>query len=218
MVRGVCFVFTVAVVLGTATSMAAPTGADTVKQQVNIPGGRVKVSMTSMESPAAPSGPRTMPKVGVSPSSLIATSLARALDNTGKATVLSPARFTATSVEQAGGFDTLTRSEFADSLANACTRLKLDYALYAGSPQMSSGMSTSVFLMGFGRMKQTQAFEMRLYDCRSKQPVWTQSVAVEDSSGLWTNMIAGKMSMGGSQSVDAATQIIATKLAADMGW
>ena len=45
-----------------------------------------------------------------------------------------------------------------------------------------------------------------------------QSVAVEDSSGLWSNVLAGKMSAGGSQSQDAAAQMIVNKLVADLGF
>jgi hypothetical protein len=73
-------------------------------------------------------------------------------------------------------------------------------------------------IFGFGRTKQTNSFEMRLYDCRSHQPVWDVTVDVEDSAGIWTNMMMGKVAAGGSQSQDAAAQMISNKLIADMGF
>ncbi len=181
-----------------------------------MPGGLVKVFILPLAVTSTPIGPKNAPRIGVANSGLIATPLARKLDETGNVQVISPAKYSAG--DAAGSFDTLTRSEFIQSLAAGCRQSRVDYALYTGAPQTSAGISPTAFLFGFGRTKQTNSFEMRLYDCRSHQPVWDVTVNVEDSSGLWTNMMMGKVSAGGSQSQDAAAQMISNKLVADMAF
>ena len=198
-------------------ALAIPTGAfaQATSQEVKVPGGMIKVSITPLPATGTPKGPKMSPRIGVSASSPLSTPLARKLDDAGKVQVVSPAKFSAGAA--AGSFDTVTRSEFVEALVAGCRQSKVDYALYEGQPELTTGVSTTALIFGFGRSNQTNTFEMRLYDCRTREPVWDATVAVEASAGIWTNMFSGKVSGGGGQSQDAAAEIIATKLIADMG-
>jgi hypothetical protein len=194
-----------------STALAQPTS-----QEVKVPGGVIKVSITPLAATSAPKGSKTAPHVGVSLTGVMPTPIARKLDDIGSVQVVSPAKF---SVGAAGGsFDTVTRSEFADALSAGCRQSRADYALYSGQPEITGGMSTTAYIFGFGRIKNAKTFEMRLYDCRTREIDWDAKVEIEASAGIWTNAFAGKISGGGAESEDAAAQIIAVKLLTDMGW
>jgi hypothetical protein len=206
---GLIAIFCLGAVASTAT--AQPTS-----QEVKVPGGVIKVSITPVSTPIPARGSRNAPRIGVSMTGIMPTPIARKLDDTAKVQVVSPAKFSAGSAS--GGFDTVTRSEFAESLSAGCRQSRTDYALYSGQPEVTAGMSTTAYIFGFGRIKNSKSFEMRLYDCRTREIVWDAKVEIEASSGIWTNAFAGKVSGGGAESEDAAAQIITAKLLDDMGW
>jgi hypothetical protein len=194
-------------------ALASAVVAQPTTKELKVPGGIIKVSIT-LASPAALGGPKRSPRIGVAGASILGAPLARKLDETGSVQVVSPSKFSM----DIASFDTVTKAEFAETLASACRRAKVDYALYMAQPQMTTGASPTTYLFGFGRIHQTNTFKIRLYDCQSGQPSWDASVAVDGSSGIWTNMFMGKTAAGGGESQDAAAQMIAAKIVADMGF
>lgn len=197
-----------------AVAIASMAQAQTKSEDVKVPGGSIKVSITPIGVASAAKGPKNSPRMGVSESGILPTPLARKLDETAKVQVISPAKFS--SGDAKGSFDTLTRSEFADALTAGCRQSKVDYALYSAQPEMTSGLSPTALIFGFGRSRATKSFELRIYDCRSHEIVWDEKVDVESSAGLWTNMMTGKVTGGGGESESAAAQVIAARIVSDM--
>lgn len=195
-------------------TMPAPAawGAEFTKS-VDVPGGKVKVRLLDLPSDGPATGPRANARIGVTPSIAVGAGIARALDQTGRVQVVSPARFSVVS-----SFDQLTRSEFNETLSESCARFKLNYALYGSSPQVGGGASLSTYFVGFGRMKMSQSSELRLYDCKSKQAVWKQQAFVESSQGNVKNIVAGGFKYGGSENDNVSGLLISEKLISDMKW
>lgn len=212
-----------------ASCLAAFAAASAVHAQeyvrdVKIPKGKVKVVMTALATDGPPSGPARSPKVGVAPfggmTGDVGTYVALALDEGGKVRVTTPAKMTEAGATLGMAFDTMTRSEVAETVVKLCRGKTLDYVLMSGATQQNMKMDPTVMLFGLGRMRNQSTQDLRLYDCKSSKSVWSHRTMFEGSQGVMTSALSGNMSGGmfGPDASRAIGGVIAEKLVSDLRW
>lgn len=193
------------------------------KRDVKLAKGRATVEFTTAASEGRPSGPAKHPRVGIapSPSPSFGNFLAKQLDEAGKVEVVPSSRLQAVSMTLGGGFEELMRSELVAAVASSCRAGKLDYLLVMGVAQTSMKTDITTFIVGFGRMRMRHIQQSRLYDCRSQQVVWKQSVLFETSQGAMSSALSGNgmgALLGGPEAEQAMAGVYAEKLTADLAW
>lgn len=212
----------IAVAAALACLVASAATASDYKRDVKLAKGKATVEFTAQAREGTPSGPAKNPRVGIapSPSPSFGNFLAKQLDDAGKVQVVPASRLQAAAAV-GGGFEELMRSELVGAVASACRAGNLNYLLLLGAPQTSMKTDVSTFIVGFGRMRSRHTQETRLYDCRTKQIVWKQSVLFETSQGAMSSALSGNSAgalLGGPEAEQAMAGIYAEKLTADMGW
>lgn len=203
-------------------AVSASANPDTFSRTVKLSKGEAKVEFTAQAPEGAHTGPLKDPHVGIAPSANPSFSayLAQQLDESGKATVVPPSRLS-TANSLSGGFDGMMRSDLQDTITAACRQGKLDYLLAMGAPQMSMKTDATTYIMGFGRSRMRNRQDAKLYDCRTRQAVWVQSVLFETSQGALSSAFTGNAAgglLGGPDAERAMAKVYTEKLTADMNW
>lgn len=212
----------IAAVLGGLCMASEAAAAVSYRQTVKLSKGKATVAFTAEAPEAKASGPTRSPRVGISPSPnpSFGNFLAQKLDDAGKVTVV-PASRVQGAASLSGGYEQLMRSELAAVVSSACRGSNLNYLLVMGAAQMSYKTDITTYIVGLGRMRMRHTQMSRLYDCRSKQVVWQQSVMFETSQGAMSSALSGNgmgALLGGPEAEQAMAGMYAEKLTADLGW
>jgi hypothetical protein len=210
------------ILLWSAFSLLTPTeaGAQDYKRSVKLSKGKVRVEFTVRQPEGRPSGPAHHPRVGVAPSLNpgLTAFLTKAFDEGSKVEAVPASELSANAV-MATQIGSMLRSEVRNLVDAICRKGKLDYAFFLdqGTPALKAGFGAS---FGLGRMHWRSEQDARLFDCRTKQSVWHQSVLLDTSQSVFKMNNSGTTAgLTGSPEADKAmANVIAEKLTGDMAW
>lgn len=196
--------------------LPAAAKSETYTQEIKLDKGTAKVTFVSVDNTKSYSNQKSHPTVGITSIGQyqFGDFLAKSLDETNKVKVVSPAKLAA----EGGDFESLTRSEFSDFLADTCKKGKLDYLLVAGPVETTSKTDISAYIIGIGKTRSRNKEEFRLYECQNYSIVWDQNVTIEGAQGIWSSAFSGFGSQYGPGPSKAIAPIFADKLIKDMNW